>query len=258
MNRPLISSLANPLVKRARALRHRKARIESDLFLVEGLHPVGEAIAAGWEIDTILYAPAMLTGGFASSLLAGAPSHLQPVSDDVMQSLADKDNPQGILGIVHQRHLTLSELPAVQCAVAMVAPQDPGNVGTVLRTMDAAGVDALMLVDGGVDPYHPTSVRASMGALFWKPVLQISFAELMDWSQVHGAQRIGTSAHAQVDYTELRPAQPWILILGTEQKGLNRDQLGACDVTISLPMRGRASSLNVAVAAGILLYEFTR
>ncbi len=258
MNRPLISSLSNPLAKRVRALRQRKARLESGLFLVEGLHPVGEAIEAGWEIDAILYAPEVLTSGFATSLLASTTVELQPVSTQVMASLADKDNPQGILGVVHQRHPRLEELVHVQRAVAMVAPQDPGNVGTVLRTMDAVDADALILADGGVDPYHPTSVRASMGALFWKPIVQTSFDELIRWSLLRGIQRIATSAHAETDYREFRATQPWMLVLGTEQKGLSADQLGACDVAISLPMRGRSSSLNVAVAAGILLYEFTR
>ncbi len=139
----------------------------------------------------------------------------------------------------------------------MVSPQDPGNVGTVLRTADAVGTNALFLVDGGVDPYHPTCVRASMGTLFWIPVLQSSFSELLAWAHEHGVQLIGTSAHADIGYRNFEPSPPWIVVLGSEQKGLSADQLEACDARVSLPMRGRASSLNIAVAAGILLYEFS-
>ncbi len=258
MNRPVISSLSNPMVKRVRSLRQRKARLESGMFLVEGLHPVGEAMEAGWEIESILYAPEVLTSGFAQSMIAGHPSLLQPVSSQVMQSLADKENPQGILAVVHQRHPTLGELTEIHRLVVMVSPQDPGNVGTVLRTMDAVGADVLIVADGGVDPYHSTSVRASMGAIFWKPVIQVAFSESMSWLASHAIQRIGTSAHARTDYKNFQPTNPWTLVLGTEQKGLSPAQLEQCDATVSLPMRGRASSLNVAVAAGILLYEFSR
>jgi TrmH family RNA methyltransferase len=252
-----ISSLSNPLIKRARAVHQRKARLETGLFVVEGLHNVGEALAAGWEFDVLFYAPDILSSEFGRRVLAEYPKKLQPVSSEVMESLAEKDNPQGILGLVRQRHIALPDLSAVQRLVAMVAPQDPGNVGTVLRTMDAVGADALFLVDGGVEPYHPTCVRASMGALFWKPVVELSFSELIDWSRMHTVQLIGTSAHSSMDYRQFTPAQPWMLILGTEQKGLSDEQLAACDARLSLPMRGRASSLNVAVAAGILLYRFT-
>lgn len=256
VSRTSISSLSNPLVKKTRALRQRKTRAETGLFVVEGLHPVGEAVEAGWEIESILYAPDVLTGGFAEALLTRSRPILQPVSREVLQSLADKDNPQGILAIVHQRPHALAELASARRVVAIEAPQDPGNVGTVLRTMDAVGADALVLVDGGVDPYHPTGVRASMGALFWKPVIEASFEELMNWSREHGWQRIGTSAHASTDYREFHPAMPWLLLLGSEQKGLSREQQDACDVMIALPMRGHSSSLNLAVAAGVLLYHF--
>ena len=141
--------------------------------------------------------------------------------------------------------------------MAVVSPQDPGNVGTILRTLDAVGADALFLLDAGVDPYHPTSVRASMGTIFWKPIVQTSFDEFIEWSRRFGFQRIATSAHSKQNYHELKPNTPWILVLGSEQKGLSMEQIKACDVSISLPMRGRASSLNLAVAAGILLYQFT-
>ena len=255
MNRPIISSLSNPLVKRVRQLRQRRSRSESGMFLVEGLHPVGEAAEAGWDLETILYTPDVLTSSFGSTLLAGNPERLQPVSREVMESLADKENPQGILAIVRQKQATLDGLGPVKRAVALVSPQDPGNVGTVLRTMDAVEADALLLVDGGVDPYHPTSVRASMGAIFWKPVVQTSLDELLVWSRQRDLQLIGTSAHANLDYRQFKPSGAWLLLLGSEQKGLSREHLKACNAVISLPMHGRASSLNLAVAAGILLYH---
>src|SRR6185295_14008908 len=171
----MISSLSNPLVKLARALHQKKARLESGLFLVEGIHHVGEAVEAGWEVESILYAPELLTSNFANKLISHLGSKPQPVSSQVMESLADKENPQGIIALVRQKQTRLEELPVICCGVALVAPQDPGNVGTILRTMDAVGAEALFLLNGGVELYHPSVVRSSMGTVFWKPIVQTSF-----------------------------------------------------------------------------------
>lgn len=256
----VLTSTANPLVKQARALRQKKARAENGTFLVEGIHHVGEVIEAGWDVDVILYAPDLLTSGFAQDLLARASRlgfKLQPVSPHVMESLADKENPQGILAVVRQKQWTFDDLKSPKRIVALVSPQDPGNVGTILRTMDAVDVDALFLLDGGVELYHPTVVRASMGTLFWKPVVQASFNEFVDWAHRDNLQLIATSAKADTDYRKLDHQSPWALVLGNEQKGLSAEQSAACDMTISLPMQGRISSLNLSVAAGVLLYQLT-
>jgi len=258
MKKPLITSLSNQLIKQARALRQKKARNESGLFLVEGIHHVGEAIEAGWDVASVLYAPGVLTSSFAHDLITRLSFSPQPVTQQVMESLADKEHPQGILAIVHQKKTQLKDLKPITRAVALVSPQDPGNVGTVLRTMDAVGVDALFLLDGGVELYHPTVVRASMGTLFWKPVIQTSFDEFVQWAHGKGYELIGTSAHAEVDYRILTLNTPWMLVLGNEQKGLSTEQINACDVTVSLPMKGRVSSLNLSVAAGVLLYQLVK
>ena len=256
MEKPPITSLNNPLIKQARALRQKKTRHESGLFLVEGIHHVGEAVEAGWDVDSVLYAPDLLTSSFARDLVARLGAKPQPVSASVMESLADKDNPQGILAIVRQRQIKMDDLGSIRTAAALVAPQDPGNVGTILRTLDAVGADALFLLDGGVELYHPTVVRSSMGTIFWKPVVQAAFDEFVKWARKGNVQLIGTSAHGDVDYQTLIPRPPWILVLGNEQKGLAAAQTSTCDVEVSLPMKGRVSSLNLAVAAGVLLYQY--
>lgn len=254
MEKPLITSLSNPLVKQARSLRQKKARQESGLFLVEGILHVGEALEAKWDVDSVLYAPDLLISSFARDLVSRLGSKPQPVSAEVMESLADKENPQGILAIVRQRETRFSDLRSPKTCVALVSPQDPGNVGTILRTMDAVGSDALFLLDGGVDVYHPAVVRSSMGTLFWKPIVHATFDDFAFWARAKRVQLIGTSAHADVDYHTLVPQSPWALVLGNEQKGLSVEQTKACDVTVSLPMKGRVSSLNLSVAAGVLLY----
>lgn len=257
----LLASPSNPFIKHVRALRQKKARSEFGAFLVEGITHVGEVIEAGWDVEAIVYAPDQLTSGFAKDLLVNAARlniRLQPVTVPVIESLADKDNPQGILAVVKQKGYSFADLGSVTRAVALVSPQDPGNLGTILRTMDAVGVDALFLLDGGVELFHPTVIRASMGTLFWKPVVGSSFDDFIRWAHEGGVQLIGASAKADVDYQTLVPQNPWVLVLGNEQKGLSPEQTAACDVTISLPMRGRVSSLNLSVAAGILLYQYSR
>ncbi len=258
MKNPLITSPSNSLIKQARALRQKKARVESGLFLVEGIHHVGEAFEAGWEIESVLYSSGLLTSPFAHDLISRLSFQPQPVTAQVMESLADKENPQGIIAVVHQRKTQLKDVKPFIRAVGLVSPQDPGNVGTILRTLDAVGADALFLLDGGVEQYHPSVVRASMGTIFWKPMIQTSFDEFIDWSHKGQYQVIGTSAKSELDYLALNPQTPWVLILGNEQKGLSPEQTAACDITVSLPMQGRVSSLNLAVAAGVLLYQFSK
>ncbi len=255
----ILTSTSNPFVKYVRALRQKKTRTEHGVFLVEGITHVGEALEAGWEVESIVYAPDLLTSGFARDLLARAGKmslRLQPVSVSVLETLADKENPQGILAVVKQKQYGFEDFTSARRMVALVSPQDPGNLGTILRTMDAVGADGLLILDGGVELYHPTVIRSSMGTLFWKPVVQASFADFLTWARTNKLQLVGTSAKADVDYHTLVPQTPWVLVLGNEQKGLTPEQTAACDVTISLPMRGRVSSLNLSVAAGVLLYQF--
>ena len=256
----LITSPSNPLIKQARALRQKKSRDESGLFLVEGILHVGEAAQAGWEFESLLYAPERLKSGFGRQLvekLARDGIRCQPVSESAFESFAEKENPQGIVALARKKSRRLDEFsPQSFCFVtALVSPQDPGNIGAILRTLDAVGADGLILLSGGADPYHPSAVRASMGALFWKPFVQTPFAEFARWAKQGSYRLIGASAHASLDYRALKPdARPTVLLLGSEQKGLSPEQIAVCDDMVSLPMRGRASSLNLAVAAGILLY----
>lgn len=255
-----ITSHSNPLVRQVRSLRQHKVRTETGLFLIEGVHHVGEAIQAGWDVETLVYSPDLLSSEFGLSQvgdLSRRGVRCVALSGDLFANLAVKDNPQGILAIAHQRIHTLENISAYHFTwgAACIAPQDPGNVGTLLRTLDAVGADGLFLLDGGVELYNPSLVRASMGSLFWKPVVQASFDEFVVWARGHGFQLVGSSAHAVTDYrTYQRNGRPLMLVLGNEQKGLSKEHIAACDMVVSMPMKGRGSSLNLAVAAGILLY----
>jgi RNA methyltransferase, TrmH family len=179
------------------------------------------------------------------------------VSADVFATLADKEHPQGILAVIRQPDNRLDRLTPQNFpwGVALASPQDPGNIGTVMRTIDAVGASGLLLLDGGAEPYHPNAVRASMGTIFWYPMISASFADFVAWARHHSYTIYGTSSHATTDYRSLSQfSQPSLLLLGSEQKGLSPQQLQVCDCILSLPMRGHVSSLNLAVAAGVMLY----
>jgi TrmH family RNA methyltransferase len=260
----LISSRSNPKIKQARALRQRKARQEAGLLLVEGIRPVGEAVEAGAIVDAIYYAPDLLDSPFALGLIEGQSMHGVPcyaTTVEVFDSLADKENPQGILAVVRKPEGKLDELNPQNFAwgVALVAPQDPGNLGTILRTIDAVGASGLLLLDSSVDAYHPSAVRASMGTLFWYPVISASFAAFQQWAGQNAYHVYGTSAHGSVDYREIAHYPfPRILLMGSEREGLTPRQAAVCESVIRLPMRGRATSLNLAIATGVMLYAMLK
>jgi len=260
MTTTLITSHSNPNVKQARALRQRKQRAASGLFIVEGLFHIGEAMAAHAAVDSIFYAPDLIEGEFAHQLIDRAAAEgitCYETTAEVFASLAEKENPQGVIAVVQQRRVKLADLRPQNFpwGVAIVSPQDPGNVGTILRTIDAVGASGLILLDSSVDPYHPTAVRASLGSIFWHPIVSVSFGEWSQWAKQQGYYIYGTSSKGSVDYRAVTAfEQPLFVLLGSEREGLAREQAAVCDRLVRLPMHGHVSSLNLAVAAGVVLY----
>jgi TrmH family RNA methyltransferase len=262
-----LTSRNNPKIKQIRQLlSQRKVRDETGLYVVEGIHHVGEAIAAHTSIDTICYAPELLTSDFAHQLIQkqsqlGIPCFA--VNGDTFSSLAGKENPQGIIAVVRQSHSKIDTLSpkSFPWGVALVAPQDPGNIGTILRTIDAVSAGGLILLDDPAnkqyssDPYHPISVRASMGSIFWYPLISAKFSEFLKWVKTGGYKIYGTSAHAAQDYRQVDHFErPFILLMGSERQGLTPSQSAVCDVMLRLPMHGRVTSLNLAIATAVMLY----
>ena len=256
----ILISRSNPRIKEIRSLRQRKSRDASGLFLVEGIRHVGEAVDAGAGIETICYSLDQLTSPYGRQLVADQQArgvNCLEVSADVFTSLAEKENPTGILAVIRQPKHSLDDFSPANFpwGVALVAPQDPGNIGTILRTIDAVGASGLLLLDGGAEPFHPSAVRASMGALFWYPLVQSSFDDFHKWAARHGYTLYGTSAHGQADYRDGGIyRKPGILVLGSEREGLTQAQIACCDVLLRIPMQGKVTSLNLGVAAGVMLY----
>lgn len=255
---PLIHSRQNPKIKLARGLRTRQGRHKHGLFVVEGLRHVGAALEAGAPFAFLLWAPDRLTSPFGRALVARAEAQwpVYATTGEILDSIASREHSQGLIGVVEIRPTPIEALAPARnpWVVAVVAPQNPGNIGTLLRTMDAAGATALFLLDGGADPYHPAAVRASMGALFWLPVVQTSWHTFLEWVQRHGYHLYGSSARGTTPYTHIDYTKPAALLLGNERHGLSPAQRKACEAVVTLPMEGHGTSLNLAVAAGILLY----
>jgi TrmH family RNA methyltransferase len=262
-----LTSRNNPKIKQIRQLLgYRKERHSSGLFVVEGIRHVGEALEAHAQVEYICYAPELLSSEFAHQLIDEQSQHgipCYPVARDTFSSLAGKDNPQGILAVVRQSHVSLQDISASNFpfGVALVAPQDPGNIGAILRTIDAVGASGLLLLDDQsnnqycADPYHPSSVRASMGAIFWYPLVSATFPEFSHWAKENAYTVYGTSAHAAQDYRLVKSyTQPLILLLGSEREGLTPAQCSECNLMLNIPMQGRATSLNLAIASGVMLY----
>ena len=256
----IITSRSNPKIKEVRALRRRKAREAEGRFIVEGIWHIGEAIEAKAPVAALFYAPELLKSQFAQDLVEKHCGHDIPcfrTSPEVFASIAEKENPQGILAIVQESPARLEDLDpeSFPWSVALVSPQDPGNVGTILRTIDAVGASGLLLLNNSVDPYHPSAVRASMGAIFWHPIAASSFEAFAGWARSQGYHIYGTSVHGKLSYRDVPTYQrPLVLLMGSEREGLTPEQASVCESLVYLPMRGRVTSLNLAIATGVMLH----
>jgi TrmH family RNA methyltransferase len=255
----IISSRTNPTVKHIRSLRERKERDREGRAFVEGIRLVVEAAQLGAEIETLVVAPELLKSEVARQVveqqrLKGTP--VLEVSPDVFGALSQKEGPQGIGAVVRERVQTLDDLQSTgPYWVALDEPQDPGNIGTILRTADATGCAGMILLGHSADPYDPSALRASMGAVFCVPLVKTGFAELVAWKRARGVMMVGTSDRGAVGYHQAAYQFPLVLLMGSEREGLSAEQMQACDLMARIPMAGRSDSLNLAVATGVMLYE---
>lgn len=256
----VITSRANPRVARVRALRRRSERDRTGLYLAEGVRVVVEAFQQGAGLEELVVAPDLLRSAVGRELVADARRRGIPcleVSPEVFESLGSRDGPQGLLAVVRQRWTTLARADPREglCWVALEAVQAPGNLGCILRSADAVGAAGVILLGNTTDPYDPTSVRASAGAICARQVVRTTLAELSDWTRRHGVSVVGASDAAALDYRAAAYQAPLLLLMGSEQRGLSEQHVALCDRLVSIPMLGRCDSLNLAVATAVLLYE---
>lgn len=257
----LITSTSNPTIKRARALQERKGRRKEGCFLVEGGQPVWRAVDLGWEIDTLIVAPELLHHHEARTMVAGlraGGTRVLDVAPHVYNVLTEREHPGGIAAIVRipQRRLAEIALDPDALVVALEHVGNPGNLGTIIRTADAAGASAVVTIGDATDPYAPAAVKASMGSLFALPVVNATSAEFQAWAQ--GASVVATSGAATQEHWNTQYPRPAVLLLGNEGTGLTDELLDFATTTVRIPMTGSAESLNLSAAASIMLYEMVR
>lgn len=257
-----ITSLTNPTVKAVRALHLRKERDESGLFVAEGLKAVIEAIETGHAPAILMHGPEAgahpLTQRAVQATLAAEGEAIE-VTQEILAKVSRRDNPQAVVGVFRQAFQPLEaiEPEAAPCWVALHRVRDPGNLGTIVRTADSAGCGGVILVGECCDPYSVEAVRATMGSIFAVPIVRASEAEFAAWRGGWPGSVVGTLLTADRDYRAASYAKPALVLMGNEQQGLPPEMAALCDVNVKIPMRGRADSLNLAVATGIMIYAAT-
>ncbi len=256
----LITSLQNPKIKNLVRLRERRQRDKSVLFLIEGYRELLRAVDSGIEIDEFYFCPELFLGENEEALIQRIGGQSFTCTRQVFKKISYRDRPDGLLGVARQMKRQLNDIrfQAVPFVVIAESIEKPGNLGTILRTSDAACVDALIVCDRCTDIYNPNVVRASVGTLFTVPVVEAKSEEVSIWLKSCGISVVAAAPSAEKIYTQADLTKPIAVAFGTEQYGLSDYWMEAAETKVKIPMRGVADSLNVALSTGVLLYEVLR
>ena len=255
-----ITGLSNPTVKSLRALRDTRLRKREKRFLAEGLRLLTDARESGILPQTLVMAegrdPHPLLSALETDVVAAGGEVLE-VSEAVLAKITGKENPQAVAGVFDEFDTSLARLDRDAAPIWLVAQalRDPGNLGTMLRTGDAVGAAGLILIDDCADPFSVEAVRASMGAIFTQKVARARWDDFLAWLRRGTGQLVAASLRDAVPYRDAPYQAPCFLMVGNESRGLPEEYELACDLRVTMPMRGRADSLNAAVAGAVLAYE---
>jgi len=255
----LISSKSNQYIKFIRQLRKRKEREKSGKFYIEGLRLIGEALRTDFPLEKIIYSSDLLISDFGWKAIEDGKKKgidVIEVTGDVFQTFALKEGPQGIAAVGFQKWVNIKAIRQPQGLwIALDNVQDPGNLGTIMRSLDGVGGKGLILLGNSTDAYHPTSVRSSTGAAFSLTIGKTSLKEFRDWKSKEGVPLIGTVCGVAKNYRKYTYPQDMILLMGSEQKGLSKELIEMCEILVTIPMTGSVDSLNIACAASVVLFE---
>jgi len=259
----MLSSLQNPRVKQLITLRDRRTRDEAQQFIIEGYRELLRATDAKCKIDTLFICPELFLGTNEAALIKrieGTGATVFVCTDKVFKKMSYRDRPDGLLAISPQQHKELKDIVLKENPFFIVAEaiEKPGNLGTILRSSDAVGLDALILCDRCTDIHNPNVVRASVGTLFTVPVIEAGGKETLQWLKKNGISILAATPSAEHEFTEVDLTKPIAIAVGTEQLGLSPLWMENADIKVRIPMRGVADSLNVAMATTLLLYETVR
>lgn len=259
----LITSLQNLRIKAAVALRQRADRDEHGEMIIEGYRELKRALDNQHYPKALFICPDFFMGTNEPALIEqcrNAGAELFECTRPVFEKLSYRDRPEGLLAVAPQVHWTLGELSLPEAPLLVVAEaiEKPGNLGTILRSADAAGVHAVIICDRCTDINNPNVVRASTGTLFSMPVVEATSDEVLAWLRKNKVQVLAATPHTEFEYYDVDLKKGTALVVGTEQYGLTDKWMKAADLKVRIPMLGQADSLNVAAATTILLYEAVR
>ncbi|TCU61633.1 TrmH family RNA methyltransferase [Novosphingobium sp. PhB57] len=258
--RRTITGFSNPLVKFLRSLREKKHRKREQRFLAEGLRLLTDARECGIVPEMLVMAigrePHPLLDALEQAV-AEAGGDIVEMDEEILAKVTGKDNPQAVAGVFAEFDTRIANLDRASAPIWLVAQalRDPGNLGTMLRTGDAVGAGGLILLDDCADPFSVEAVRASMGAIFTQKIAIARWDEFQEWLRAGEGQLVAASLRDPTDYRQAPYAAPCFLMVGNESQGLPQAYEEACDLRVTIPMRGRADSLNAAVAGAVLAYE---
>lgn len=258
--RQRITGFSNPTVKFLRSLRDKKHRRRERRFLAEGLRLLTDARESGILPELLVMAEGRDPHPLADTLenaVVDAGGTIVETSPDILAKITGKANPQAIAGVFAEFDTSLAALDRTAAPIWLVAQalRDPGNLGTMLRTGDAVGAGGLILIDECADPFSVEAVRASMGAVFTQRIAQARWEEFLPWLRGGDGQLVAASLRDAVPYRGAPYSRPCFILVGNESRGLPEEYEAACDLRVTMPMRGRADSLNAAVAGAVLAYE---
>jgi TrmH family RNA methyltransferase len=258
--RRTITGFSNPTVKFLRSLREKKHRKAAGKFLAEGLRLLTDARECGHLPEVLVMANGREGHPLLEQLEAevyAAGGEVLELAPDLLTKITGKDNPQAVAGVFAEFDTSLAALDRTTAKIWLVAQalRDPGNLGTMLRTGDAVGAGGLILIDDCADPFSVEAVRASMGAVFTQAIAQAKWEEFLPWLRSSPGQLVAASLRDAVDYRGAPYAAPCFLLVGNESRGLPEEYETTCDLRVTMPMKGRADSLNAAVAGAVLAYE---
>ncbi|WP_018184775.1 TrmH family RNA methyltransferase [Kaistia granuli] len=258
-----ITSLTNPTIKDIRALALPKNRKESGLFVTEGMKLVADAVEEDWPIKILVYGAKVADHPVVKRVATTAHARggdVLEVSEAVLSKITRRDNPQMVVGVFEQKLTPKSEIRPGPAGVwvALEGIKDPGNLGTIIRTADAVGAEGVILVGDTVDPFGVEAVRATMGSIFHMKLARMGVDEFKAWRKGWPGIVVGTHLSGKSDYRTIDYDRPVMLFMGNEQSGLPEDLAATCDHLVKIPQAGRADSLNLAIATGVMLYEIRR
>lgn len=259
-----VTSLANPIIKDIKNLTQKKGREETGTFMAEGLKLVIDALELGWTIRTLVYAKnakgKALVEQVATKTVASGGLVLE-VTEKILSSITRRDNPQMVVGIFDQKWTALKDIQpeSGETYIALDRVRDPGNLGTIIRTADAAGASGVILIGDCTDPFSLETVRATMGSVFAISVAHATVDEFLSWKKSAGVSVVATHLAGSVDYRTIDyKKKPTVLLMGNEQGGLPPELASKADQLARIPQQGRADSLNLAIATGVMLFEARR